>query len=134
MKTILFLINGFGIEGKDSYSVYDASIVPNIESLRNRYLFQTLSTNNKTMYEGFRNISLEIGELYNYHIFNRESLNNNIYANANYLNIKKELEEKKSKLHLFVFIDKSLMIVENLKAFLKNINKNHDKKIFLHLV
>ncbi len=134
MKTILFLMNGFGIEGKDSYSVYDASIVPNIENLRSRYLFQTLDTNNKTMYEGFRNISLEIGELYNYHIFNRESGNNNIFANANYINLKKNLEEKKSKLHLFAFVDKSTMIVENLKSFLKNINKDRDKKIFLHLV
>ena len=36
MKTVLFLMNGFGIETKDSYSVYDTSIVPNIEKLRNR--------------------------------------------------------------------------------------------------
>ena len=134
MKTILFLMNGFGIEGKNSYSVYDANIIPNIEYLRNRYIFQTLNTNNKTMYEGFRNISLEIGELYNYHIFNRESLNNNLYKNSIYLNLKKSIEEKKSKLHMFVFVDKSTMIVENLKSFLKNINKDHDKKIFLHLV
>ncbi len=134
MKTILFLMNGFGIEGKDSYSVYDASIVPNIENLRKQYLFQPLSTNNKTMYEGFRNISLEIGELYNYHVYNRESQNNNVFVNANYVEIKKKLEEKKSKLHMFVFVDKSLMIVENLKSFLKNLNKEHDKKIFLHLV
>ena len=134
MKTVLFLMNGFGIEGKNSYSVYDSSIVPNIENLRNRYLFQTLSTNNKTMYEGFRNISLEIGELYNYHIYNRESLNNNIFNNPNYLNMKKVQEERKSKLHLFVFVDKSTMIVDNLKNFLKTINKERDKKIFLHLV
>lgn len=127
-------MNGFGIEGKDSYSVYDASIVPNIENLRKQYLFQPLSTNNKTMYEGFRNISLEIGELYNYHVYNRESQNNNVFVNANYVEIKKKLEEKKSKLHMFVFVDKSLMIVENLKSFLKNLNKEHDKKIFLHLV
>ena len=48
--------------------------------------------------------------------------------------MKNELESRKSKLHLFVFVDKSTMIVENLKSFLKNINSNHDKKIYLHLV
>ena len=69
MKTVLFLVNGFGIESKESYSVYDASIVPNIDYLRTKYLFQNLTTNNKTIYEGFRNMSLEIGEIYNYHIF-----------------------------------------------------------------
>lgn len=134
MKTILFLMNGFGIEGKGSYSVYDSTIVPNIEMLRNRYLFQTLNTNNKTMYEGFRNVSLEINELYNYHIYNRESQNNSIFSNSTYLDIKKNIEEKKSKLHLFVFVDKSPMIVENLKSFLQNLNKDKSKKIFLHLV
>ena len=134
MKTVLFLMNGFGIEGKDSYSVYDVNVVPNIENLRNRYLFQTLSTNNKSMYEGFRNISLEIGELYNYHVYNRESLNNHVFSNPNYVDLKNKLEEKKSKLHMFVFVDKSPMIVENLRSFLKNINVNQDKKIFLHLV
>lgn len=134
MKTILFLMNGFGIESKDSYSVYDTSILPNIDKLKNRYLFQTLNTNNKTMYEGFRNISLEINELYNYHIYNRESKNNSIISNPTYLEISKKLEEKKSKLHLFVFVDKSPMIAENLKSFLKELNKDHNKKIFLHLV
>ena len=73
MKTVLFLINGFGIENKESYSVYDASILPNIDFLRTRYLFQTLNSANKTIYEGFRNMSLEVGEIYNYHIFSRES-------------------------------------------------------------
>ena len=134
MKTILLLMNGFGIEGKNSYTVYDANILPNIENLRNRYLFQTLTTNNKTMYEGFRNISLEIGELYNYHVFNRELQNMHIFSNSNYQNLKKNLEEKNSKLHLFVFVDKSPMIVENLKNFLRDINKERNKKIFLHLV
>ena len=134
MKTVLFLMNGFGIETKDSYSVYDTSIVPNIENLRNRFLFQTLTTNNKTISEGYRNISLEIGELYNYHVYDYESQNNNIFKNSTYLNIKNELETKKSKLHLFVFIDKSSMIVDNLKSFLKSINKELDKKIYLHLV
>ena len=127
-------MNGFGIEGKNSYTVYDANILPNIENLRNRYLFQTLTTNNKTMYEGFRNISLEIGELYNYHVFNRELQNMHIFSNSNYQNLKKNLEEKNSKLHLFVFVDKSPMIVENLKNFLRDINKERNKKIFLHLV
>ena len=32
-KTVLFLINGFGVEKKESYSIYDASLMPTFENL-----------------------------------------------------------------------------------------------------
>ena len=38
MRTVLFLINGFGIEAKDSYGVYDASIMPNFDKLTQKYI------------------------------------------------------------------------------------------------
>ena len=45
-----------------------------------------------------------------------------------------DLEERKSKLHLFCFVDTSMQIVDNLKSFLKQVNKERNKKIFLHLI
>ena len=134
MKTVLFLINGFGIEKKGSYSVYDDKLMPTFDNLAQRYMFSKLDSNVKNIHDGYRNMSLEVDGLYNYGIYDRESKNGNIMANGVFLDIQKELEERKSKLHLFCFIDTSLDVVENLKHFLKFINKNHDKNIFLHLV
>ncbi len=134
MKTVMLLINGFGIETKESYSIYDANLMPNFDLLTKKYMFQSLNSNVDSIYEGYRNMSLEINELYNYHIYERELLSGNIFKNNTYTVINSELQNRKSKLHIFVLVDTSLKIVDNIKSFIKQINKDHDKKIFLHIV
>lgn len=134
MKTVLFLINGFGIERKGSYSVYDEKLMPTFDSLTKRYMFSKLDSNVKDVHDGYRNMSLEVDGLYNYSVYDRESKNGNIMANGVILDVQKEIIERKSKLHLFCFIDTSMEIIENLKHFIKFINKERDKNIFLHLV
>ena len=134
MRTVLFLINGFGIETKDSYSVYDKEIMPNFDKLMNGYIFSQLETNSRNIYDGFRNMSQEQEELYNYSIFSRELNHENILKNNVISQINEDIRTRKSKLHLLCFLDTSMKIVDNLKTFLKTINKEHDKKIFLHIV
>ena len=134
MRTVLFLINGFGIEKNDSYSLYDASLMPNFDMLTKKYIFSPIESNVRNMYDGFRNMSLETSELYNYSVVSRELENGGIAQNSVYVNLENELRVRKSKLHLFCFIDSSMKIFENLRAFLKIINKEHDKKIFFHIV
>ena len=133
MRTVLFLINGFGIEKKDSYSVYDANVMPNFDKLTKQYIFSPIETGVRSIYDGFRNMSLEKRELYNYSIF-EEKLNTNLLSNPVYKDIDSVIKIRKSKLHVFCFIDTSLKIVENLKLFLKNINKENSRKIYLHLI
>ncbi len=134
MKTILFLMNGFGIETKNSYSIYDAELMPTFDELSRKYMFSTLNTRVRSIYEGFRNMSLEVNELYNYHIYQREALEEKILKNSTYNTINNELTNRQSKLHIYAFVDTSEMIIDNLKHFLRNINKEKNKKIFLHLV
>lgn len=134
MRTFLFLINGLGVEAKNSYSIYDASLMPNFDMLTKKHVFSTLTSNVKNITDGFRNMSLEISELYNYHIFEREALANHILNNNTYLSIQNEIVNRKSNLHLFVFIDTSMKVLDNLKSFLKLINKDHDKNIYIHIV
>lgn len=134
MKTVLFLINGLGIEKKESYSVYDANIMPTFDILTKSYMFSKLDSDVKNINDGYRNMSLEIKGLYNYNVYDREALDGNINTNTTVLDINKTLEERKSKLHIFCFVDISEKIVDNLKVFLKLVNKEHDKKIFLHII
>ena len=123
MKTILFLINGFGIEKKESYSVYDASLMPYLDRLMKGFLFGNLESDVKNIYDGYRNMSLEINGLYNYSVYNREAGLGKIAENENVLKIEKSLKERNSKLHIFCFIDTSLQVVDNLRVFLKAIKK-----------
>ncbi len=134
MRTVLFLINGFGIEAKDSYTVYSSTLMPNFDKLLNKYMFSRIESNVRNVYDGYRNMSLEITGLYNYKIYNREAENGNILKNNTLLTLQKTLNERNSKLHLLCFVDTSLDIVENLKHFLTTINKDLSKKIFLHIV
>ena len=134
MRTVLFLINGFGIESKGSYSIYDSTIMPNFDKLTQKYMFSKLDSNVFNTVDGFRSMSLEMNDLYNYGIYNRDSESGKIAANPYVSEINKELINRKSKLHILCFVDTSLQIAENLKHFITLINKEKDKKIFLHIV
>ena len=118
MKTVLFLINGLGIENNNSYSIYNNEIMPNLFRLNKSYLSSVLKSNVNNYIDGYRNISLDINEPYSYTIFNESVSNNSFSENATILEIKNKIEERKSKLQIFCFIDKSPLIVDNLKQFL----------------
>ncbi len=134
MRTVLFLINGFGIETKDSYGVYDATIMPNFDKLSQKYMFSKLESNVFNTIDGFRSMSLEMSDLYNYTIYNRGVEDGTIAANPIVSSINNELTTRKSKLHLLCFVDTSIQIVENLRHFVSLINKEKDKKIYVHVV
>ena len=80
MRSVLFLINGFGVESKESYSVYDETIMPNFDKLSKKYMFSKLSSNVFSTIDGFRNMSLERNDLYNYSIYERDSVSGKIAA------------------------------------------------------
>ena len=134
MRTVLFLVNGFGVETKDSYGVYDASIMPNFDKLSQKYMFSKLNSNVYNTIDGFRSMSLESNDLYNYGIYKRDEENGKISNNPIISEINNELTNRKSKLHLFCFVDTSIQIADNLKYFLNLINKEKNKKIYIHVV
>ena len=39
MKTVMFLINGFGVEAKNSYEIYNKELMPNLDTLAQKYIF-----------------------------------------------------------------------------------------------
>ena len=43
-KTILFLINGFGIEKKDSYSIYDENLLPTLDNMMKTNIFGSVES------------------------------------------------------------------------------------------
>ena len=133
-KTVLFLINGFGVEKKESYSIYDASIMPTFEELTKTKLFSTIDSKVNNYYDAYRNISLDVNELFNYTILDKDILNKTIVNNPTLQKLKQDNETKKGNLHIFCLVDTSLKIVEHLKEVLKFLNPNRDKKIFLHCI
>lgn len=133
-KTILFLINGFGVEKKESYSIYDSKLMPTFDDFTKKYLFSTIESKVSNYYDAYRNISLDIEELYNYSILDKEIAEKTFFNNQVLMNLKTENDTRKSNLHMFCLVDTSLKIVEHLKDTVKYLNPNKDKKIFLHLI
>lgn len=134
MKTVMLLINGFGVESKKSYSIYEAGLMPNLDKLINNYMFSPIGTNVTNYKDGYRNLMLGIREMYNYTVF-EENMANNTFLNSPVLkSLKDDINSRKTKLHLFCLIDNSEKIVDQLKIFVKEINPNKDKKIYLHIV
>ena len=135
-KTILLLINGFGVEKKNSYPIYDDTLMPKFAELTKEYLFSNNSVISKVnnIYDAYRNISMDINEPYNYSVVGESILNKKLLTDEKVLNIKKDFDTKNGNLHLFCLVDTSLKIVEQLKEFLKVINPNQKKRVFLHLI
>jgi len=134
VKTVLFLINGFGIEHNNSYKVYSQELVPNVDKLKKEYLSANFKSSANNYQEGYRNISLDVNEKYTYSLVEENSKNDGLLQNQTFLEIKNKLEERKSILQLFCFMDNTPKIVDNLKETLKTINPLKDKKVFLHIV
>ncbi len=133
-KTVLFLINGFGVEKKESYSIYDASLMPTFEELTKTYLFGTIESKVNNLYDGYRNMSLDVNELYSYSLLDRDIADKKLTTNPILVTLKQDLEAKKSNLHIFCLVDTSLKIAEHLKETLKFLNPDRNKKVFLHFV
>ena len=135
-KTILFLINGFGVEKKESYPIYDEKLMPTFDELSKKYLFVNDMVISKVSnyYDAYRNASLDVNELYNYTIIDSSIATKTFTTNKVLTELQKVHNEKKSNLHIFCLVDTSLKIVSHLKETLKLLNPNKDKKIFLHLI
>ena len=128
-KTVLFLMNGFGIEQIDSYNIYNSKLMPNLDSYTKNYLFTSIESKATDLKSGYRTFStssslpLSYSLIDNYYNKFNENKNLNFYLNS-------IRPEGKVQLFLFYENEKSL---EHLRAFY-NFIKNKNSKMYLHLV
>ena len=91
MKTVLFLINGFGIQQKNCYDIFDNNFMRNLVDLSGRYLYSTLTTKSFDYKEGYSELS------------------SGSNTSISYLNLSKRIEEKEYENNLVLkeIIEKS---------------------------
>ena len=128
-KTILFLMNGFGIEQLNSYNVYNAKLMPNLDSYTKHYLFTQIESKAYNLTSGYRTFStastlpLSYSLIDNYYNNFNENKNLNFYLNT-------IRPEGKVQLFLFCESENSLQHIRKFCDFIKQKNN----KIYLHLV
>lgn len=129
-KTVLFLMNGFGIEQASSYNVYSSKLMPNLDSYTQKYLFSSIEANTYNFANGYRMFSTGSNLPLTYALMNNymEKFNQNPNMNFFLTNVD---GESKIQLYLFLENEKSL---EHLKNMLKFIREKCNNKVFLHVI
>lgn len=127
----MLLINGLGIERKDSIEVFSKTLMPNMDYMIKNYLFTTLEAPAGDYNNGYKNFCIhnekkkedQIDEL----IFEKKLGNNEIIKN-----ICTSLTTD-NKLHIFYTLNDGSKL-HQIRELIKIINPNKNKKIFIHLI
>jgi len=138
-------MDGMGIEDAKSYNLYDSSVMPNLDTLTNRYLFSTLFSSGKgvglsenasvTRDLGYLNIGACSVVKQSIEILNSKIDSNSFFNNESLKVVTDHVIEKKSRLHLITLLgdkygDDS---VAHLRKMVEYCNSIGVKDIFLHL-
>ncbi len=125
-KVVLFLINGFGIEQKDSFSIYNSELMPNLDMLTKENLFSSIETNSFILGDAYRVFSIETKKALPYSFM--DTYSSKLTENPNFnLYLKETLNSP--KIHVFYFLE-----AEEIFEHLKNLSNIINKSIYVHLV
>ena len=142
---VLCLMDGMGIEDAKSYNLYDSSVMPNLDTLTNRYLFNTLFSSGKgvglsenasvTRDLGYLNIGACSIVKQSIEILNSKIESNTFFNNESLKVVIDHVASKKSRLHLITLLgdkygDDS---VTHLRKMVEYCNSIGIKDVFLHL-
>ena len=117
-KNILLLINGFGIERTDSYSVYSAQLMPNMDRLTREKIFVSTPNNFLDYKSAYRKFSMGIDYPLTYNLIENNLFNAAIGENQVFKYITTQVNNLKSRLHIICFWD-SDKTVDQLLSFIR---------------
>ncbi len=132
-KSVLFLINGLGIEKAGSYSISIDQCMPKLSKTKETSYFTTAVINSfeyRTAYEQFflgDTYRLEMDYIHN-HILNEQVGNNPVYQG-----LVQQLQTPNSKLHVFLE-PSSDKIVEEINHLVTTLGLGKEKEVYLHLI
>ncbi len=133
-KNILMLINGFGVQRNDSYSIYSGELMPNLEGIRTTKIFKSIN-NGFLEYKGaYRNFSMGIDDPLTYNLIENNIFKVEYPENPLLKYIIQEMNKnEKIKLHVFCYWD-SPRTVEQISNYIKEIQSKISNKIYIHVI
>lgn len=131
-KTILMLINGFGVERGDSEPIYSASLMPNLDKMTNKYLFSSLVAAGADYDTGYKNFAKKEIKKAKF-----DSVDNIIYdqklGTVENLKVLEQNTTTQNKLYVF-FIFNGENKFNQFKEIVKALNPQKNKKIILNFI
>ena len=131
-KTILLLINGFGVERSDSEPIYSANLMPNLDRMSNNYLFSSLIAPQADYDAGVKNFSKKEIKKSRF-----DSVDNIIYdqelGKVENLNLLKQNITGSNKLYVF-FVYNGENKFNQLKEIVKSLNQEKNKTVIINFI
>ena len=132
-KSVIFLINGLGIEKAGSYSISIDQCMPNLSRTKETSYFTTAIISSLEYHEAYKKFFL--GDTSRIEIDNLKDniLTESIKENESFLKFQNDISIEESRLHIFVEPNSDLYL-DQINSFLDKIQTESNKQIFIHLL
>lgn len=132
-KSIIFLINGLGIEKPGSYSISLDQDMPNLCRTKETSFFTTAITNSLEYRSAYQQFFM--GDTYKMELdyIKENILNNNLVNNPIYQSFASNVSNQEAKLHIFLE-PTTERVVEQINDLVSNLNLPKNKKVYIHLL
>ena len=132
-KSVIFLINGLGIEKPNSYSISIDQAMPQLSRVKETAYFTTAITSSLEYRSAYQRFYL--GDTFKSELdyIHKNVINDNIQTNTVYQSFKTAVSRPNSKVHFFVepTDDK---VVEEINNLVNTLSLEENKKVYLHLI
>lgn len=132
-KSIIFLINGLGIEKPGSYSISLDQDMPNLCRTKETSFFTTAITNSLEYRSAYQQFFM--GDTYKMELdyIKENILNSNLLNNPVYQSFSSNVSSQEAKLHIFLE-PTTERVVEQINDLVSNLNLPKNKKVYIHLL
>lgn len=132
-KSIIFLINGLGIEKPGSYSLSIDQAMPHLSRVKETAYYTTAITSSLEYRSAYQRFYL--GDTYAFELdyIKKNILNDNLPSNPTYQSFVSAVSRPNSKLHIFVEPTND-KVVEEINSLVNKLSLEPNKKIYMHLL
>lgn len=132
-KSIIFLINGLGIEKPGSYSIDLDQLMPQLGRVKETSYFTTAITSSLEYKDAYQRFFL--GETYKYELefVHNNVMNQNLLTNPTYQQFGESIKRQNSKIHIFLEPTND-RVIEEINNLVNTLTIGANQQIFLHLV
>ena len=132
-KTVLFLINGLGVERKDSYNIYSSQLMPNLDSLISEALFTKLTSPATDLENAYKYFSIGNLAPLTFPYIQNILENNLLIQNPKFDQFHQAVFNCQGNIHFFCFLEDE-KTHDAVKKFIQAIDAEGNKKIYLHFI
>ena len=132
-KSILFLINGLGIEKAGSYSISIDQCMPRLAHTKETSFYTTAITNSLEYRTAYQNFFLGDTYALELNYIKEKILGDNLKTNPIYNDFVKNISVENTKLHIFVEPTND-KVVNEINELVNTLTMGEKKEVYLHLI